>query len=485
MAKAHGEMDSTKAKEGYKGFGSFHSENVEDMIQDEAWVPPSSPIQVNDLVAGDCTFGRDMYDRHFLLDPEFTFLNHGAFGSPLRVAFEAAQRWRVHAERNPLKFIDRELFPQIVGVIKQFATFVACRPRDLAFVPNATTALNAVLESIGFTKGEPIYFLDCTYASLKKMIRRTCTRTGAVPYEVSLPLPVSDPQQIVDKVKDTLPEGCKFAVFDHVTSNEAMLLPIRDLIDLCHARGIRVLIDGAHGLMSTALDLTECAPEYYVGNCHKWFCSPKGVGFLYVNHARLASIAPTDSARAPAPQTEVVCSDKACERVRNTRAVPWGEVRPLVLSHGYGEGFTSEFIWDGARDYCALLSVPQCLQFWRAVGVGAALQYATGLLRWAVAMLTARWSTGTLLPEALTACMTLVGVPASVHPEGRKATADDAKVLQDRLHLSGVEVPVKVINGQLYVRISCWVYNEKKDYEDLAKVMEALSLGAAGGEIGQ
>ena len=37
-----------------------------------------------------------------------------------------------------------------------------------------------------------------------------------------------------------MPDGCKLAVFDHVTSNTAMLLPVAALIDLCRSRGVEV-----------------------------------------------------------------------------------------------------------------------------------------------------------------------------------------------------------------------------------------------------
>ena len=47
-----------------------------------------------------------------------------------------------------------------------------------------------------------------------------------------------------------LPSDCKLAVFDHVTSNEGLLMPVRELVQLCHSRGVLVLIDGAHGLGS-------------------------------------------------------------------------------------------------------------------------------------------------------------------------------------------------------------------------------------------
>ena len=46
-----------------------------------------------------------------------------------------------------------------------------------------------------------------------------------------------DAKAIIDLVARSLPEKCKLAVFDHVTSNEAMLLPVAELTKLCQKRG--------------------------------------------------------------------------------------------------------------------------------------------------------------------------------------------------------------------------------------------------------
>jgi len=92
------------------GFGSFNSGNVEDMISDDAWMPPQPPAFILGLSkSSGGGYGADM-KRFFMLEEEWTFVNHGAFGSPLASAFEASERWRRHAELQPLRFIDRQLF---------------------------------------------------------------------------------------------------------------------------------------------------------------------------------------------------------------------------------------------------------------------------------------------------------------------------------------------------------------------------------------
>ena len=81
--------------------------------------------------------------------------------------------------------------------------------------------------------------------------------------------------------------------------------------------GVQVLVDGAHALGQLPVDLQKLGPDFFVSNCHKWLCAPRGSAILWVKRA---------------------CQD--------------GFV-PLVKSHGHGEGFTSDFIWDGAR-HCLL-----------------------------------------------------------------------------------------------------------------------------------
>jgi hypothetical protein len=67
-------------------------------------------------MASEASFGKEFLSSHFLLDPEWTFVNHGAFGAPLSETYELADRWRRHAELQPLRFIDRLLFPHVVQV---------------------------------------------------------------------------------------------------------------------------------------------------------------------------------------------------------------------------------------------------------------------------------------------------------------------------------------------------------------------------------
>jgi len=120
MASAHEQQtrDWHRQMVGYQGFGSFHSPNVEVLVAqaaDEYRAPPVPASAVESTIASLATrhapeFGSELLKRQeFLLDPDWTFLNHGAFGAPSRVVAGVADEWRAYCERQPLRFIDREV----------------------------------------------------------------------------------------------------------------------------------------------------------------------------------------------------------------------------------------------------------------------------------------------------------------------------------------------------------------------------------------
>ena len=136
---------SNRASVGYKGFGSFHSDNVEELVDaacNEDWRAPPLPqvvstAQANANDVGKLRFGKSMREHEFLLGHDWTFINHGAFGSPCRTVFEAAAAWRLHAELQPLQFIDRELFPHLVSSLRTLGDIVKASPRSLVFLINS------------------------------------------------------------------------------------------------------------------------------------------------------------------------------------------------------------------------------------------------------------------------------------------------------------------------------------------------------------
>ena len=97
---------------GYEGFGSFHSKHVDSLAGTESvrpCAPNSIQLAIEQMRAREAMpLGRDMRSE-VCVSAQWTFLNHGAFGAPMRAMCDIAHMWREYTEEQPLRFIDREV----------------------------------------------------------------------------------------------------------------------------------------------------------------------------------------------------------------------------------------------------------------------------------------------------------------------------------------------------------------------------------------
>ena len=84
------------------------------------------------------------------LAPNVTFLDRGSFGACPLPVLEEQQRLREQLELEPVRFFIREFEPMLDDARNKLAEFVGAKSENLAFVPNATTGVNAVLRSLPF-----------------------------------------------------------------------------------------------------------------------------------------------------------------------------------------------------------------------------------------------------------------------------------------------------------------------------------------------
>jgi selenocysteine lyase/cysteine desulfurase len=447
----------------YKGFGSFHSDNVEDLISlpDSEYHAPERPafalaVRGANGLPTRMDFGDPMFLEHFMMSPDYLFVNHGAFGGALRGGVAIKRAYEDLMEEQILAFVDRKLLPWIVYSTRQLAKFLNCSPQNLALVQNATFGINSAMHLI--EKGNVVCYLDTEYLAVYKILWTRCEAVGATLKELPVTrmlhrsdIMASD-EALTAYLESLLPvEGCDVIVLDFITSTTAMLFPVlTHIVPMLRRRGVRhIIVDGAHAPMQVSLDLDslpdESRPSVLVGNLHKWFCCPKSVGFLWVR----------DDCKAL--------------------------VHPAVLSHGTGDGFLSEFVWDGTKDYGSYLSIPAIADFWALQGVDRVQGYCTALLASAVTYLNEQFG-GRVVPRRAP-FFSLVELPEalqaySIDGEKKSSTAFTvtAKFVQDVLHEQyRVEVPVKTVESRLYMRISAFVYNTITHYECLAKAILDLA----------
>ena len=286
-------------------------------------------------------FGHEMLE-HWSFDPGVTYLNHGTVGAPPRRVLRTQQIIRDEIERQPSRFMLREL-SRLVGTPRSeptrlrqaagaVATFVGARACDLVFVDNATTGINAVLRSTRFEPDDEILVTDHGYGATLRIAHFVARERQARVRVVTVPYPKFDAAKLLDAVEGAINARTRVAVLDHITSESALIFPLSDLAALCCRRSVKLLVDGAHAPGVLPLDVPSLGVHWYVANLHKWAHAPRSCGFLWAD---------------PSGQSDL---------------------HPAVISWGLDQGFVAEFDWVGTRDPSAWLAAPDGIAFLEDLG---------------------------------------------------------------------------------------------------------------------
>ena len=387
-------------------------------------------------------FGRS-YLSHWLLDPEITYLNHGTVGVTPRRVLDVQQRLRDEMERQPARFILRELsgesgrhdLPQtrLRAATERVAEFLGAAAGDLVFVQNATTGVNAVLRSFDFRPGDEILVPNLAYGAVARTAQFVARERGAVVRPVDLPFPPPDPAACVEAYVCATGPRARLAIVDHISSETALLLPVREIAAALRAQGVAVLVDAAHAPGAIPVDIPSQGVDWYVANLHKWAFAPRGCGILWA---------------APERQEGL---------------------RPPVISWGFEQGFPLEFDWSPTSDPTSYLSAPEGIDFLRDLGTEAVQTYDHDLVWQAGHRLAERWGTELPTPEAMIGTMISVPLPASLGSTRAEAgLLRDALLFEDRL-----EAGPFAHGGRLWIRIAAQVYNDMADFDRLGAAIDA------------
>jgi isopenicillin-N epimerase len=403
--------------------------------------------------------------RHWALDPAVTFLNHGSFGACPRHVLDVQREWQNRMEAEPVRFLARELDDRLAEARAALGRFVGADADDLAFVTNATGAVNAVVRSLRFEPGDEIVSTDHEYNAILNVVRHVAERDGARVVVVRLPFPARSADDILERILSAVGERTRLVVVSHVTSPTGIVLPVERLAMALAERGMDLLVDGAHAPGMIPLDLDRLGAAYYAGNLHKWVCAPKGSGFLHVRRDRQPGIQPG--------------------------TISHGANSPLVAR----SRFRLEFDWQGTLDPTGWLAVPAALEFIGGLVDGG---WSAAMARNHDLAVQAGRDLGAALgsepsPDEMLGSMVALALPAT-GPLGGEASPDqssplEADPLQTLLYdRFAIEVPIygwpvpaaeSPDPPRRLIRVSAALHNDGADVERLIAALGELSNSAS------
>jgi len=290
------------------------------------------------------------------------------------------------------------------------------------------------LRSLPLTSDDAILITNFTYAAVKKIVHFVCAQKGARIVYLDITKSLDDSDKLLELIENSLRPNIRYAVFDHIISETATILPIERIIKLLRSKGISPIIDGAHAVGQIPLNMKEIDADFYCSNAHKWLCSGKGCAFLYAS--------------------------------KKNRHV----LTPMSISHGYPYGFLSEFVWTGTDDYTACISLPVAISFFETIGPQTIMKRNHQLVMEASHMCAKAWGTSILCKdEEKYGSMCTVEIPIKLRPLDASVAFKLRYLLYSKYK---IWCPMIFIDNKIYCRISAQIYNSIDDYNHLIKAIQ-------------
>jgi len=209
---------------------------------------------------------------------------------------------------------------------------------EIALVRNTSEANNTVNNGLALKPGDEVVLWEQNHPTNNVAWDVRAARFGLRIRRVQSPAAPTDAGQLVKVFQDAFGSRTRVLALTYVSNVSGLRLPVRELCESAHRRGIHVHVDGAQTWGALNVNLRELGCDSYSASAHKWFVGPKEVGLLYVRQERIADVWP------------------------NVVAPGWGsKIEPQVKGARKFESL-------GQRDDAALAAVATAVDFHRAIG---------------------------------------------------------------------------------------------------------------------
>ena len=194
----------------------------------------------------------------------WTYLNTATYGQMPRRAVEAMTR---HSEQRDelasTNFLD--WYTDAQRLRSSLAKLIHAAPNDVAFVPNAATALSIVLSGLSPAPGDNIVTLDDEFPNY---LYQDAARK--VPW---------------DRLHESVDGRTRLVAFSEVNYATGFRPPLAEISRFLAARGVPLFLDGSQSVGALTFDVTKTPVDVLAVHGYKWLMSPTGAGFMYVSPA--------------------------------------------------------------------------------------------------------------------------------------------------------------------------------------------------------
>ena len=242
-------------------------------------------------VAGDEDFWRAVRGD-YSIKPDYINLENGyyCFMPQQTLEHQIQHMRRVNYEGSYYMRNSRQKNKRLVAA--RIGEIVGCSAEEIAITRNTTESLDLIIGGMNWKEGDEAVMAEQDYGAMLNHFKFVARRYGVVNRLVSVPNHPRDDDEIVDLYASAITDKTRLLMVCHMINITGQILPIRKICDMAHARGVEVMVDGAHAYSHIRFQMKDLDCDYYGTSLHKWLSAPLGSGMLYVRKEKIDTVWP-------------------------------------------------------------------------------------------------------------------------------------------------------------------------------------------------
>ena len=177
-------------------------------------------------------------------------------------------------------------------ITARLANVLGCGADELIITRNTTESLDMVIGGLNWEKEDEAIMAYQDYGAMLDMFEQVQTKYGVVRVMVSVPNHPKNDEEIVQLYEQAITAKTKVILVSHMINISGQILPIKKISEMAHAKGVQVIVDGAHAFAHIRYDINDLNCDYYAASLHKWLSTPLGAGLLYIRKDNIHKVWP-------------------------------------------------------------------------------------------------------------------------------------------------------------------------------------------------
>jgi isopenicillin-N epimerase len=228
----------------------------------------------------------------FTVDRTLINLNNGGVSPAPRIVQDTEIRYLEMQNMNPTYYMWRILDPGVETCRRRLAKSFGCDPEEIAITRNASEALEIVQFGLDLKAGDEVITTNQDYPRMITSWQQRERRDGIVLKQLKFTVPPPSLDYLARLIEDAITPKTKVIHICHITNRTGQIFPVKEICRMGRARGIEVIVDGAHAYAQFPFKHADLDCDYYGVSLHKWLLAPIGTGMLYMRKAKIPKIWP-------------------------------------------------------------------------------------------------------------------------------------------------------------------------------------------------